>query len=266
MNWKWEEMTAPVFDEAVKTTKGVCIVPLGVIEKHGDHLPLGTDLMFVRSIAEQAAQKEPAVIFPPYYLTQIHEAKHCPGTVAIRISLMMDLLDNVCDEIARNCFRKSLLLNGHGGNESWRPAFACKMLEHKRDFTLYIGRLVDYWGPTLEDPEWKKMMVTSQDLHGGEVESSIMLAVRPDLVDMNAVKGPAGGLKRLAHLPSLLTPIWWYSDAPDHYCGDARPATREKGQFLMERLVPRVAALIKAVKDDQKAPELEKEYFSKIRH
>jgi creatinine amidohydrolase len=266
MSWRWEEMTASNFERAVKGARGVCVVPLGVIEKHGEHLPLGTDLMHIRAIAERAVTMEPAVVFPSYYLTQIHEAKHCPGTVAIGTDLMIALMDAVCEEIARNGLRKIVLLNGHGGNETWLGLFAMRMLERPREFTLYVARLADYWMPTLADPEWKKRMESPHDHHGGEMETSVMLAVRPDLVRMKAVRGQGGGHKRLSHLPPLLTPIWWYADAPEHYYGDATKATRDKGQFLVERLAKHVAAIIKAVREDEKAPELEKDFFSKLRH
>ncbi|MFR3404684.1 MAG: creatininase family protein [Blautia faecis] len=73
----WDELTADHFAEAVQETK-VCVIPMGVVEKHGSHLPLGTDMIIGRTIAEMAAKIEPFVIFPYYCFGQINEARHVP--------------------------------------------------------------------------------------------------------------------------------------------------------------------------------------------
>ena len=79
---KWEELTGPDFIQAIAQAKGTCALPIGIIEKHGPQLPLGTDLLNVRKAVEDAAAQEYTVIFPPYYFGQIFEARHQPGTVA----------------------------------------------------------------------------------------------------------------------------------------------------------------------------------------
>ena len=76
----WEELTASDFRDGIHRSQGTCLLPLGILEKHGPHLPLGTDLLNVRYVAEHAAQQEYAVIFPEYYFGQIAEARHEPGT------------------------------------------------------------------------------------------------------------------------------------------------------------------------------------------
>jgi creatinine amidohydrolase len=265
--WKWEELTAPDFARAVRMAQRTCLIPFGVLEKHGEHLPLGTDDLCVRRLAERAVAREPAIVFPPFYFGQIHEAKQFPGTLAIRHDLMFALLENVCEEIARNGMNKIILLNGHGGNELLVQYFTMSRLEKKRDYTLFTIRLGDYMMPVLNDPEWKKMTVTPFDYHGGEMETSLALAVRPDLVKRAAIP-PRGAQsrKRLSHLPPVMAAAWWYADWPEHYAGDARPATVQKGEFLLDRFADRVAAVIKAVKADRRVAPLEAEYFARIRH
>src|ERR1700758_4734959 len=78
----WEELTADDFHRAIELSKGTCILPFGILEKHGAHLPLGTDLVNVRYASLHAAEKEFVVVFPEYYFGQIFEAKHEPGTIA----------------------------------------------------------------------------------------------------------------------------------------------------------------------------------------
>src|ERR1700738_4371407 len=89
---KWEELTAGDFRDAIGKAQGTCLLPFGILEKHGPHLPLGTDLLNVRYVSEHAAQQEYAVIFPQYYAGQIFEAKHEPGTIAYSAELQLKLL------------------------------------------------------------------------------------------------------------------------------------------------------------------------------
>jgi creatinine amidohydrolase len=267
MTWKWEELTAPDFAAAAQTAKGVCVIPMGVIEKHAEHLPLGTDAIDVMRIAERAAEIEPAIIFPFYYFSQIQENKNYAGTIALRHRVIIDLLENTCEEIARNGLRKVVILNGHGGNESLLSAFTFMMLEKPRDFSLFVIRLGDYMAPVLQMPEWKEQMQSPFDHHAGEMETSLMMAVRPDLVNRAAVPAqPGDPRKRLAHLPSVLTSTWWYADFPTHYAGDARAATPGKGEFLLREMGARVATILKGIKDDTRVKPLEDEYFSRVNH
>src|ERR1700756_5076371 len=71
---KWEELTAPDFREGIQQAKSTCLLPFGILEKHGQHLPLGTDLLNVRYASLQAVSQEYALVFPEYYFGQIFEA------------------------------------------------------------------------------------------------------------------------------------------------------------------------------------------------
>jgi creatinine amidohydrolase len=89
---RWEELTAAEFRDAITRAQGTCLLPIGIMEKHGPHLPLGNDLLIVRYASLNAAQQEYAVVFPEYYFGQIFEAKHQPGTVAYSRGLQLQLL------------------------------------------------------------------------------------------------------------------------------------------------------------------------------
>jgi len=86
--FKMDELSAPQFVEAVEKSTNTIILPIGVFEKHGPHMPLGTDLYTAREIALRAAEKEFTVVFPWYYFSQINEARHQPGTIAYSPSLI----------------------------------------------------------------------------------------------------------------------------------------------------------------------------------
>src|SRR5216110_3315487 len=138
---KWEGLTAEDFRQAIQQSKGTCLLPFGILEKHGPHLPLGTDLLNVRYAALHATEQEFAVVFPEYYFGQIFEAKHEPGTVAYSVELQLKLLQETTDEMARNGCKKIVIVNGHGGNEHLLPYFAQTQLEAPHDYVVYVQGL-----------------------------------------------------------------------------------------------------------------------------
>ncbi len=264
---KWEELTSPQFSRAVEACGGVCLLPLGVIEKHADHLPLGTDLFIARDIACRAAEIEPAIVFPPYFLTQIFEARHTPGTLGIDGRVMVDLLQAVCDEIARNGLKKIVLVNGHGGNRYFLPHLVMLQLERPRDYVLYLAR-EEAWLSDEASRGWKDMAGCKvRDEHAGEMETSMALAAFPDLVDHDAIR-PGGGmeLKRLAALEEagVYNAIQWYASYPEHYSGQAEYATADKGAYLINHMVEGLARMIRLVKEDDRSPALQQEFFERI--
>ncbi len=108
----WEELTSPDFVKAVEKSEGVCLIPMGVLEKHGPHLPLGTDVYTAREISQRAAQKEYCIVYPYYFVGQIFEAKHQPGTVAYSTELIYKMLE---EEIIPVYFAK----NSKGYSPEW---------------------------------------------------------------------------------------------------------------------------------------------------
>lgn len=177
---RWDQLTASDFARAVQKARGVCVLPIGCLEKHGPHLPLGTDVISVNAVAVAAAEREYAVVLPDYYFGQISEARHQPGCIAIQPDLLYKLLQNVCDEISRNGFGKILIVNGHGGNTDWLRFFCGTQLVSRRSYVVYC---VD---PKPTDPkilaQITKLRKTDFGGHACEPETSWMLALRPDEV------------------------------------------------------------------------------------
>ncbi|MBI3832538.1 MAG: creatininase family protein [Planctomycetes bacterium] len=255
----WEDLTAKDFPRAVKQSAGVCVLPLGVMEKHGDHLPVGTDLLAVRAVCERAAKLEPAVVFPHYYFTQIAEAKHAHGTVALPPWLIWELLEATCDEIHRNGFTKILLVNGHGGNNAFLPHFAIAALDRARDYTLYMAPHLKTRARLI-----REIFGTPLDGHAGKAETSEILAARPASVRMRNFKKPPAKLNRLAHLGEIHTGMFWYADFPEHFAGNPAGADEKKGRELIEKLAAALAQDIRTVKKDRTAPRLQKEYQRRV--
>ena len=254
----YEEMTAPQFSLAVEKSGGTCIVPLGIIEKHGAHLPLGTDLLACRETARLAAEKEYTIVFPPYYFGQIFEARHQPGTLAYSERLIYDILAETCAELSRNGIKKIILYNGHGGNDSFLPYFCQTQLAARKDYALYLFTSTEN---IEEDPEVKKLLRSKLDMHGGERETSVMLAINPSLVHLDQAKAESGAdLQRLAPLIHAYTGIWWYARFPNHYAGDGSLATVELGRLLLKKEVEELVVMIREVKQDKTVLELQKQF------
>lgn len=256
----WEELTAADFREGIQQSGGTCLLPFGILEKHGPHLPLGTDLLNVRYAALQAAAQEYAVVFPEYYFGQIFEAQHEPGTIAYSSHLQMELLQETTDEMARNGCKKVLIVNGHGGNESLLPYFAQTQLEKPHDYVVYVLPISE--APAGGPPKRS----TGVDWHAGESETAKTLVSHPELVHQDRAKTESGADLGRAKLPeNLYTGIWWYARFPDHYSGDGSVATRERGEFEMKAWVDSIVTAIRAVKADQESLKLQNEFFEKAR-
>src|SRR4051812_35060088 len=131
---KWEELTAPDFLQALEAAKASCVLPFGIVEKHGPARPLGTDLINVRYVTLLAAADEYAIVFPEYFAGQIFEAKHQPGTIAYSAHLQLELLQETMAEMARNGCRKIMIVNGHGGNTALLQYFAQTQLATPKDY------------------------------------------------------------------------------------------------------------------------------------
>ena len=257
----WAELSASEFRDAIARAQGTCLLPIGIMEKHGPHLPLGNDLLNVRYVATNAAQQEYAVIFPEYYFGQIFEAKHEPGTVAYSRGLQLQLLQETTDEMARNGCKKVIIVNGHGGNNSLLPYFAQSQLESPHDYVVYtvgIMRSGDGGPKRKSDP--------ATDMHAGEGETSMSMVARPDLVHLDRATQESGADQARLKLPDgVYTGIWWYARFPDHYAGQGAVASKELGEFEAKNWINGLVAAIRAVKADSQSLRLQNEFHERSR-
>ena len=257
---KWEELTSAEFVKAIHESQGTCLLPVGIMEKHGLHLPLGNDLINVRYASLHAAEQEYALVFPEYYVSQIFEARHQPGTVSYSAHLQLELLQETTDEMARNGCKKLLIVNGHGGNDSLLPYFAQTQMDKPHDYVVYV---FDERTPQTGGPAKK----TSIDMHAGESETSKMMISRPDTVHLDRATNESGSDQRRQKLPEdVYTGIWWYTRFPNHYSGDGSAATKELGDFQMTWWIDSVVKAIRAVKADDVSLKLQNEFYQKSNH
>ena len=258
---QWESLTSGDFVKAIEQSHGTCVLPFGILEKHGQQLPLGTDLLNIRYVAINAAHKEFAVVFPEYYFGQIFEARHEPGTIAYGASLQLELLQATTDEMARNGCKKVIIANGHGGNEHLLPFFAQAQLQTPHDYVAYIFGLADL------DRAGRPALKSPHDMHAGEAETSHTMISAPDTVHLDRANAESGADLHRLNLPrSLYTGIWWYARFPNHYAGNAAAANKELGEFDMETWTDELVTAIRAVKADTESLKLQNEFFEKSTH
>ena len=259
--FKMEELTSPRFAKAVELAGGVCVIPLGIIEKHGPHLPLGSDLFEAREISFQAAAKEYAIVFPPYFTGQIFEARHQPGTISYSNELMWKMLEETCNELSRNGLKKIILMNGHGGNTSFLQYFCQSQLAGPKDYVVVLFQS----GPDpVLDKEINSLTKAKVDGHAGEEETSMMSFIRPDLIDVNAIKSESGlNQARLSKMRYGYTGIWWFARYPNHYASDVAEPDKRLGELLISRDANQLSELIRFLKKDNTIEQLHQEFNKK---
>ena len=265
LNPKWEELTAPDFVKAIAQSKNLCLLPFGIVEKHGPSGPLGTDLLNVRYLTLQAVKQEYAVVFPEYYFGQIFEARQQPGTLAYSTELQLKLLTETMREMSRNGCKKILIVNGHGGNTNLINYFAQTQLDSPKDYIVYA--FSGLGGNQADVPAAARASKPGVDGHAGEGEESNVMASRPDLVHPERAGEESGANLRRLDLPTgVFTAIFWYASFPNHYQGDAAGANAARGAASIEFGAQRLANAIRAVKADQSGPRLQKEFFDAAQH
>jgi creatinine amidohydrolase len=205
----------------------VC-VPIGSCEQHGPHLPLGTDTLIAEVLAAGlAAQRADTVIGPALTVTASGEHAGFPGTLSIGANAMTDVIV----ELVRSADWSAgvVLVNGHGGNrEAVDRAVALLTAE---------GRRVLSWWPD----------VPNGDAHAGRTETSLVLAVRPDLV--RAESAEAGATEPLTALAGRLRTEGVRAVSPNGVLGDPRDAGRREGRELLALLTDQLVAAVDAWRD-----------------
>lgn len=261
LSFRMEELTAPDFVKAVEKSSKTCIIPIGVFEKHGPHMPLGTDLYMSREYALRAAAKEYTVVFPWYYFSQINEARHQPGTIAYSPELIWKVLQETLDELNRNGFDKIIIVNGHGGNNAFLNFFGMAQLSERRNYSLYWFRPEDS-----REVNQKAEALTQQDpldQHAGNSETSEMAAAQPDKIHVDRAGDQSGAdQERMKDLKYVYSGIWWYAQFPNHYSGDGSKANAEAGELWINHTVDQLVEMIKLVKADTSVPSLQNQFFN----
>lgn len=258
----WERLTPPDFKKLAKEEQ-LCILPIGVLERHGDHMPFGADGIICHEICERAAQKEPAVVFPTYWFGQVHEASCFAGAINYPTDFLCKMLEYTIEQIAKNGFKKILIISGHGGNGDFLRYFVMSQVDREVDYTLYLGFCYG-------EGRYSKLDIwdTGAGGHADEQETSLMMAAAEGTVKLEYQTVPerVKPRKDLAHLGNrIYNALWWYDHFRENVTGEPSAATKEKGEIALTAAVDDLADIIRTVKEDKALPELQKEFHRRIK-
>lgn len=170
---KWWELTWPDFEKVDKT---VAVLPVGVVEAHGPHLPLGTDALMALYVAEKAAEEAGVLLMPPIWYGYTYVLDKFPGTISISQETLYKLYRDVFAEAARNGVRYLVVVNGHGGNTDVLK-MAARDVTKATDLTII---LVNWWVDLAKDA--RRRVLETPEGHAAEDETSEVMAAYPHLV------------------------------------------------------------------------------------
>ena len=277
----WEELRQDEFKKAVEVSSKVCVLPIGCVEAHGIHLPLGCDVMHTIHHCKLAAEKEPVVIFPPIYFGEKSGGGEFPGTIIFPETLIHTILEQCCNEIYRNGFKKIVIVNGHGGNTSMLQNFARSTLVNKKDYLVYVyyasssycvpkmllANIGNYPYLTEEDIRVLEAYGDKAGGHGCFTETGLMYDARPDLTRldlMNVLDGTSthrwdGFSKR-----GIYSPFGWMANYPNSLTADYHAGMNERiARAMTEAIVNVLADVFKFLKEETVSLEFYKEWAEK---
>ncbi|UCH89187.1 MAG: creatininase family protein [Thermoplasmata archaeon] len=230
----FDELTMIEFDDYMKkTTPPVVVVPIGAVEEHGAHLPLGTDTFQPLYVIEKLAERMDILVAPPVYYGLCNSTRNFPGTISIRFETLYNLVLDILKELVRHGAKRIVVLSGHAG----RPHMAA-LKEAAQDVVR-------------AEPELKLMVLSDYDIvyelcgqefepddgHAGDIETSRIMAIRPELV-----KG--SGERSKPEFPPFRILAHPEKYFPSGIMGDPSAANAQKGIKLNDYVVDQLERLL----------------------
>ncbi|GAA4117289.1 creatininase [Enteractinococcus coprophilus] len=234
-----EDLDADTFAEYLSREGSTVIIPTGATEQHGPHMPLGVDAMLSAAIAASVAENIGALVAPVFaygYKSQPRSGggNHRLGTTSLRGVTMINLIEDVVSSFLAQGFQNVVVLNGHFENYQFvYEGLDCAVAQARKDGNAGRGMLLSYWDfvdETTLQSVFPDGFLGWDIEHGGVLETSLMLLLYPDKVDMSRV---------MDHPPAQLTNYDIFPEdpgrTPSSGClSSAKAATAEKGQQLFE--------------------------------
>ncbi|KON30627.1 hypothetical protein AC482_03435 [miscellaneous Crenarchaeota group-15 archaeon DG-45] len=249
----YEEMKWPEVREAAREGR-VAVIPVATIEDHGHHLPLVTDVLITATICRRTAEAMPdeVVLLPPQHHGYSPHHMDFPGPITIRGPTFVEYMLDINRSLIHHGFRRILMVNGHGSNAPWlETAARLTIVEHPSVLCATLS-----WWDIPEVAEAVRELRTSERggmSHACELETSVMLAIRPDLVDMAKAERdmsyqtsryfppsdfyyPSGAVRMMPY---------WSTVSRTGVRGDPTVATAEKGRRWLEAAVEGLTGIIR---------------------
>jgi len=276
----WENLREEEFLPMLEKTNRVCAFALGCVEKHGQHLPLGTDTLEGNGILERAAERAEVCVFPRMYFgdlqgCQAHKAGEGThyGYIALSAELLLAILREACDEMGRNGFKRIVLFNSHGGNRSWVGNFIRAVRAERKPYEVFLvdNHLVGpkeilaaiekngrAYFPAITDADMAVMEdFVAQGKHYGHAcfaETAMMMGLYPELVRLDRGEAESGASTGIANPLYEAGINWggsWSANFPNSYEGPAPTGlTQAIADAAVELAVQNAERALKVIKDD----------------
>lgn len=287
METRWLYTTSLNFPKLVEESKQTCVIPVGSIEKHGYHLPVGIDMFLPSALAYKASQLEPVCVAPDFIFGDVPGAQPA-GSMTFDMAIVMDLLENLCDQIGNQGFKKIALINGHGGNGTWLHLFQRRLENKKKPYAVLrtpmhcpcpydMAKIIQKDGyeafpeMTKEDCDYivdcrERRMYTG---HGGLDETSYMMAIAPETVHMEALGVIDGHSTHeadyLAEAGLHLIDSGWEVNHPHFLAGEDPIGCNERIAKATVRMeTERLAKVFKIIKEDTNILKWHNERLAKL--
>ena len=256
-NMTWKEV-----EKAIEDNGGIILIPVGSVEQHAWHLPLGTDSYCSIGVCEDAAKKADVVVAPPVWYGWSIQHMGFPGTVSISARVLIDLLTGICKSLAKHGFDKIIIVNGHRiTNNPWMQIAATEAREATGANIIPVD--IAYLAREI----WKKLGFGPLG-HGDEAETSHMIYLKPEFVYMEKAFEEYRGEQFLYDADPLSTrdTVLYTPSSPDVNLarknvsgggsGNPRTSSREKGEKLHKYIVKRLVELIEYLRGEEAKLEL----------
>jgi creatinine amidohydrolase len=250
-----EEMSWEEFDR-VRSRAAAGLIPIGSVEQEGPHLPLGVDTLVAVEVAKRVAHQLPVIVLPAVSIGYSDWHGGFPGTFSLSISTLTQMLREICGNLVDQGINRIVFINPHVGNETPIMEVAIEL----RKKSLARVAMFHLWAIANEMAKDVEGLVEKKFAHGGEMMTSVMLALRPDLVRMERAvkefeKPLMGGSKQEGSFKVLFKGrrIHFYclsKEVTDSgVMGDPTQATREKGEIIVKAWIDLICDFIKEFKE-----------------
>ena len=259
---RYEEFTWAEIREAV-AQKRVAVLPVGTIEQHGPHLPLLTDVLTATEMSRKAVELMPkeAVLLPSVYYGFNEHHLDFPGTIAVEGPTFVNYVSDIGKSLAHHGFHKILLVNGHGSNVPFLDVAARNITNHSKA----ICAMVPWWNLVPKEliKELRESDFPGGMAHGGELETSVLLYLRGDLVQFEKATRDINFQRTEFFYWDLQAPSpvffqeWFSRYSKTGTVGDPTKATSEKGARFVEAVVKRLVVLLKEFRGREIEPRVD---------
>ena len=246
-----QELSWAEFEELQKEIDTI-LIPIGSVEQEGPHLPLGVDTIVALDIANMVAEKARVIVAPPIWVGYSDWHSSFPGNLSLRLETLIQMLRELCQGFIEYGFKRLVFMNPHAGNETPISVVATEL---RKEHGAKVA-MINLWALANEMAQGIEKLNEKAFRHGGEIMTSVMLALHPEMVDMNKAQAeqPESGTKNLIQKTSTRVQfknchvsIYRLSKevTKSGVMGNPMGASKEKGEEIISRWVNYVTDFLK---------------------